>query len=174
MANKASNFSSAISLRSYLNDKISNAETGYTGDILKCLNYPIDNGGTLVPTEVKVYDVELIWVGDQFFVGGAFDINDTMTKKMVPFNNYEWGIDENIAISYTITYDLADGTLAEANPQVYTIESDPITLIIPTKSGYTFAGWTGTGLDAATVTVTIAKGSTGNRAYTATWTAVEQ
>ncbi|MBQ8430425.1 MAG: InlB B-repeat-containing protein, partial [Clostridia bacterium] len=39
----------------------------------------------------------------------------------------------------------------------------------PTKDGYTFAGWTGTGLSSATMTVTIASGSTGNRTYTATW-----
>ncbi len=76
-------------------------------------------------------------------------------------------------VEYTITYDLADGTVAEANPAVYTIESDDITLVNPTKAGYDFAGWTGTGLDEAAATVTIASGSTGNKSYTATWTAVE-
>lgn len=40
----------------------------------------------------------------------------------------------------------------------------------PTKNGSTFAGWTGTGLSGATMTVEIAKGSTGTRTYTATWT----
>ena len=77
-------------------------------------------------------------------------------------------------IEYTITYNLDGGALAagETNPGSYTIESDAITLKNPTKAGYTFAGWTGTGLDAATTTVTIAKGSTGNREYTATWTPI--
>ena len=74
------------------------------------------------------------------------------------------------AISYTIGYDLAGGSVASANPTTYTIESSAITLNNPTKTGYTFTGWTGTGLDAATTTVTIAAGSTGNRSYTATWT----
>ena len=73
------------------------------------------------------------------------------------------------AISYTITYDLAEGTVATANPTTYTVESDAITLNNPTREGYTFAGWTGTGLTEATITVTIAKGSTGDREYTATW-----
>ena len=73
-------------------------------------------------------------------------------------------------ITYTLTYDLAGGTLATVNPASYTIESENITLINPTREGYTFAGWTGTGLSGATQTVTIAKGSTGNRSYTATWT----
>lgn len=74
---------------------------------------------------------------------------------------------------YTITYDLAGGTLpdGDANPGTYTVESEDITLANPTKTGHAFAGWTGTGLDGASETVTIAQGSTGNRAYTATWTA---
>jgi uncharacterized repeat protein (TIGR02543 family) len=74
------------------------------------------------------------------------------------------------AINYTIGYDLAGGSVASANPTSYNIESAPITLINPTKDGYDFAGWTGTGLDAATKTVIIATGNTGNRSYTATWT----
>lgn len=71
--------------------------------------------------------------------------------------------------AYTITYDLAGGSVATANPTTYTIESAAITLNNPTREGYTFAGWTGTGLDAATTTVTIAHGSSGDRSYTATW-----
>ena len=74
-------------------------------------------------------------------------------------------------ITYTITYDLAGGTLAtgESNPATYTIESEAITLKNPTREGYDFIGWTGTGLSTATMAVTIAKGSIGNRTYTATW-----
>ncbi len=75
-------------------------------------------------------------------------------------------------ITYTLTYDLAGGTLATVNPSEYTIESAAITLTNPTREGYTFAGWTGTGLEEAAVDVTIAKGSTGNRSYTATWTPI--
>ena len=70
---------------------------------------------------------------------------------------------------YTITYDLAGGT-AEGNPDTYTIETRTFTLKNPTKSGYTFTGWSGTGLDGENnMTVTIPTGSTGNRTYTAHW-----
>ena len=70
---------------------------------------------------------------------------------------------------YTITYDLAGGTV-EGNPNTYTIETKAFTLKKPTKSGYTFTGWSGTGLDGENnMTVTIPTGSTGNRAYTAHW-----
>ena len=76
------------------------------------------------------------------------------------------------AINYTIEYELAGGSVASANPESYTIESAAFTLVNPTREGYNFTGWTGTGLDAATKTVTIAAGSTGERSYTATWTPI--
>ena len=70
---------------------------------------------------------------------------------------------------YTITYDLAGGTV-EGNPNTYTIETRAFTLKNPTKSGYIFTGWSGTGLDGENnMTVTIPTGSTGNRIYTAHW-----
>ena len=76
------------------------------------------------------------------------------------------------AVTYNISYVLDGGTLAQGdtNPATYTVESEAITLKNPTKEGYTFAGWTGTGLTEATTPVTIAAGSTGDRSYTATWT----
>ena len=71
--------------------------------------------------------------------------------------------------SITITYDL-DGGTAEGNPDTYTVETDAFTLKNPTRPGYTFTGWSGTGLTGEdNLTVTIPKGSTGNRSYTAHW-----
>ena len=76
----------------------------------------------------------------------------------------KWTIDQ-----YTITYDL-DGGTAEGNPDTYTVETDAFTLKNPTRPGYTFTGWSGTGLDGENnMTVTIPTGSTGNRTYTAHW-----
>ena len=70
---------------------------------------------------------------------------------------------------YTITYDL-DGGTAEGNPDTYTVETDAFTLKNPTRPGYTFTGWSGTGLTGEdNLTLTIPKGSTGNRSYTAHW-----
>ena len=73
-------------------------------------------------------------------------------------------------ITYTITYDLDGGTLPDGrnNPETYTIESDTFNLPTLTKKYYTFAGWTGEGITEATATVTVEKGSTGNRTYSAT------
>ncbi len=77
--------------------------------------------------------------------------------------------------AYEITCDLDGGVFAgEAdNPTSYTFATDDFTLANPTKPGYVFAGWTGTDLEGATATVVIRKGSTGDRRYTATWTAAD-
>ncbi len=71
--------------------------------------------------------------------------------------------------TYNLSYNLGGGSVATPNPDTYTIETPDFTLANPTREGYTFAGWTGTGLDAATTTVTVAQGSTGHRSYTANW-----
>ena len=81
--------------------------------------------------------------------------------------------DVNLYTSYTvnqydITYDLDGGTLEEENPDIYTIKYE-ITLNNPTKEGYTFIGWTGTGLSEPTLNVIIPAGSIGNRSYTANY-----
>ena len=77
-----------------------------------------------------------------------------------------------LEVEYSITYNLDGGKLpaGKTNPTTYT-KSSSFTLVNPTRTGYDFAGWTGTGLDKAAMTVTVPAGSTGNRSYTATWTA---
>ena len=75
-------------------------------------------------------------------------------------------------ITYNITYDLAGGSVATANPTTYNIETATFTLNNPTRVLSTFAGWTGTGLEEPTMNVTIEQGSTGDRSYTATWTLI--
>ena len=106
----------------------------------------------------------------QVISGGVTIKNNKFT---MPDNNVEvkaiFEKDAPAPTEYTITYDLAGGT-AEGNPDTYTIETRTFTLKNPTKSGYTFTGWSGTGLDGENnMTVTIPTGSTGNRTYTAHW-----
>ena len=90
--------------------------------------------------------------------------------------DFDTAITENITLTakwtvnqYAITYDLNDGTV-EGNPDTYTVEMDTFTLKNPTRPGYTFTGWSGTDLTGENnMTVTIEKGSTGERSYTAHW-----
>ncbi len=71
--------------------------------------------------------------------------------------------------SFAIGYDLAGGRAPETeNPTAYTSE-DAVTLAAPTRTGYTFLGWTGARVTSPTATVTIPAGSTGDRSYTAHW-----
>ena len=75
-------------------------------------------------------------------------------------------------ISYSITYfDAVDGEncVTNTNPKRYTHESSNITLTDPVRPGYTFDGWTFEGQDIPTKTVTIPRGSSGNKSFTAHW-----
>ena len=95
---------------------------------------------------------------------GKFYVPGDSVPEVVTTLTAQWTVHQ-----YTITYDLAGGTV-EGNPNTYTIETVAFTLKNPTKSGYTFTGWSGTGLDGENnMTVTIPTGSTGNRIYTAHW-----
>lgn len=70
--------------------------------------------------------------------------------------------------TYSIQYNY-DGGVGSGKTE-YTIIDADFNLPIPTKTGYEFQGWTGTGLSTPTKNVTISQGSTGDRVYTATWT----
>ena len=70
--------------------------------------------------------------------------------------------------TYSITVNTVSGSIG-SYPTTYTIESSAINIPDPTRTGYTFLGWTGTGLSSATKNLSIPAGSTGNRTYTATW-----
>jgi len=68
---------------------------------------------------------------------------------------------------YSITYNLDGGT--SNNPTTYTMETEDFSLSKPFKSGYTFLGWTGSNGETIEKTVTITKGSIGDKTYTANW-----
>lgn len=70
-------------------------------------------------------------------------------------------------INYNITYVLDGGT--STNPNTYTIE-DNITLTNPTKFGSTFLGWSINNEETYNSTITISKGTTGDKEYIARWT----
>lgn len=91
-------------------------------------------------------------------LGGTYAGNEAVTLYPV------WA-----PVRYAIRYEL-DGGTAEGNPGSYTIETESFTLNDPVKDGYTFTGWSGSGLDGEeNRAVTIERGSTGDRSYTAHW-----
>ena len=73
--------------------------------------------------------------------------------------------------TYTIIYHLDDGINNEKNPAEYTIETPTITLINPTKTGCTFAGWF-TESEFTNEITDIKNGSSGNLNLHAKWTPI--
>ncbi|MBP5468541.1 MAG: InlB B-repeat-containing protein, partial [Candidatus Riflebacteria bacterium] len=76
--------------------------------------------------------------------------------------------------AYSITYDYNGGALAEGetNPESYDVTSATITLKNPKRDGYDFTGWTGSNGDTPERVVKIEKGTTGDKSYTANYSAV--
>ena len=125
-------------------------------------------GGSVVTPITQNYGTAITAPAAPTKTGYTFTGWDRAIPATMPAENLtitaQWTVNQ-----YTIAYDLAGGT-AEGNPDTYTIETRTFTLKNPTKSGYTFTGWSGTGLDGENnMTVTIPTGSTGNRTYTAHW-----
>ena len=71
-------------------------------------------------------------------------------------------------IKYTIITLLEGGNAGSSGAYVYTVE-ETFTLPTPTRTGYTFWGWTGEGITTQQPNVTIPKGSTGDKTYIENW-----
>ena len=126
------------------------------------------DGGSEVAPITQDYGTAITAPADPTREGYTFTGWDKAIPATMPAGDMtitaQWTVNQ-----YTITYDL-DGGTAEGNPDTYTVETDAFTLKNPTRPGYTFTGWSGTGLTGEdNLTVTIPKGSTGNRSYTAHW-----
>ena len=72
-------------------------------------------------------------------------------------------------IIYNISYELNGGELGTANPETYNIETATFALNNPTRAEWTFNGWTGSNGDTRQTSVSIAKGSMGDKSYNAHW-----
>ena len=71
----------------------------------------------------------------------------------------------SLPLVYSIKYELAGGANHPTNPTVYTVLTPTFSLKAPTRTGYTFAGWTpDNGV--------VAQGSFGDKTFTATWTPI--
>lgn len=72
-------------------------------------------------------------------------------------------------LQYLVTYDLAGGTTSQTLKSIYTVD-DTFTLPVPTKDGYYFLGWCEEGSEKNYQSMTVQKGTTGNKKFVAKWT----
>lgn len=139
------------------------------------------NGGTGSITADPVYYGSSYTTKANSFEKTGYSFNGWNTKLDGTGTSYSAGssisnISANItlyaqwtAVKYSISYELDGGTVS-GNPTSYTIETATFTLKNPTKTNYTFNGWTGANGTTPQTNVSIIKGSTGNKSYTANWT----
>lgn len=125
-------------------------------------SYNIESDTISIPKPTKNGYTFIGWTGSN---GNTPQVNVTIPKGSTGNKSYKanWS-----AVNYSISYNLDGGTIKGA-PTSYNIETPTFTIPQPTRSGYTFEGWTGTGLSGLTKNVSVSKGSTGNRTYTAHW-----
>ena len=127
------------------------------GSSSQSLTHYMLEGTTLILTEPTKNGYTFNgWTGEGIN-GGTF----TMGSSNVTISA-SWNV-----INYTITYNLNGGS--GNNPSSYNIDTTTFTLANPTKTGYTFNGWTGSNGSSPQTSVTISKGSQGDKTYTITY-----
>ncbi len=108
----------------------------------------------------------------------GYDFNYWQIGSSLINANTIWEFDSNMTAEaeylreteYMIRYDL-DGGRVSSNPNKYTKSSLTFTLNNPTRTGYEFKGWLDQDKNQTLSTVTIEKGSTGDRSFKAQWEA---
>ncbi|PKM40942.1 MAG: hypothetical protein CVV04_00330 [Firmicutes bacterium HGW-Firmicutes-9] len=125
------------------------------------------NGGTNDAANPATYTIETPTINLANPTRAGYDFwfwfpLDTIPQGSVG-DRYVWAI-WKAPTNYSITYNLNGGTNSPANPSIYNVESSTINLADPTRTGYTFAGWSPTS--------SIPAGSTGDKEFTASWTPI--
>ncbi|MDR2385080.1 MAG: InlB B-repeat-containing protein, partial [Tannerella sp.] len=100
------------------------------------------------------------WTENGSQVSTSANYQFTLTANRTLVANFE-------AVTYTITYNLNGGS--GVSNSTYTIESQTITLPVPTRTGYTFQGWYATSGFSGNPVANIPAGSTGDRTFYAKW-----
>ena len=122
----------------------------------------VKNGKTTLPTPTRIgYTFKNYTINSSNINTSNINISDINNKNIVA----NWNV-----VNYSISYNLNGGTITN-QPTSYNIEKS-ITLPTPSKSGYEFTGWTGSNGSTPQKNVTISKGNTGNKSYTANWKAI--
>ena len=136
------------------------------GDPIRPIQYTVESEAFQLPTPVRTGYIFLGWTGEGI----------TEPQKIIEIPQGSTGDRTYTAnwqvIEYTIITLLEGGNAGTSEVYFYTVEQT-VTLPTPTRTGYTFLGWTGEGITTPQPNVTIPKGSTGDKTYIENWELTE-
>lgn len=130
------------------------------------------NGGT-VSNNQEVLKVRKKWIENTPTRNGYDFIKWNISSFTLSYSSKNYDANLNLLadwniLNYSITYNLNGGSLNEL-PNSYNAETPTFNLGTPVKRGYTFIGWSGTDINDKSLNVSVEKGSTGDRTYTANY-----
>ena len=136
------------------------------GDPIRPIQYTVESEAFQLPTPVRTGYIFLGWTGESITEPQEIiEIPQGSTGDRTYTANWQ-------VIEYTIITLLEGGNAGSSQVYFYTVEQT-VTLPTPTRTGYTFIGWTGEGITTPQPNVTIPKGSTGDKRYIENWELTE-
>ena len=136
------------------------------GDPIRPIQYTVESEAFQLPTSVRTGYIFLGWTGE-----GITEPQKTMEIPQGSTGDRTYTANWQV-IEYTIITLLEGGNAGSSQVYFYTVEQT-VTLPTPTRTGYTFLGWTGEGITTPQPNVTIPKGSTGDKTYIENWKLTE-
>ena len=136
------------------------------GDPIRPIQYTVESEAFQLPTPVRTGYIFLGWTGE-----GITEPQKTIEIPQGSTGDRTYTANWQV-IEYTIITLLEGGNAGSSQVYFYTVEQT-VTLPTPTRTGYTFLGWTGEGITTPQPNVTIPKGSTGDKTYIENWKLTE-
>ena len=136
------------------------------GDPIRPIQYTVESEAFQLPTPVRTGYIFLGWTGE-----GITEPQKTIEIPQGSTGDRTYTANWQV-IEYTIITLLEGGNAGSSQVYFYTVEQT-VTLPTPTRTGYTFIGWTGEGITTPQPNVTIPKGSTGDKRYIENWELTE-
>ncbi len=136
------------------------------GDPIRPIQYTVESEAFQLPIPVRTGYIFLGWTGE-----GITEPQKTMEIPQGSTGDRTYTANWQV-IEYTIITLLEGGNAGSSEVYFYTVEQT-VTLPTPTRTGYTFLGWTGEGITTPQPNVTIPKGSTGDKTYIENWKLTE-
>ena len=136
------------------------------GDPIRPIQYTVESEAFQLPIPVRTGYIFLGWTGE-----GITEPQKTIEIPQGSTGDRTYTANWQV-IEYTIITLLEGGNAGSSQVYFYTVEQT-VTLPTPTRTGYTFLGWTGEGITTPQPNVTIPKGSTGDKTYIENWELTE-